>query len=116
MKTGQLNEVVLVEIARQQRRIGRRPRPEPWRRWAVDRDQDDRTLGPRYSPSWFGEAAATEAGRVRHLRAVYALADCGLVQLVKSEGGRLERVRLTPAGRKAAAASAAAGGACPMSD
>jgi hypothetical protein len=109
MSTGQLNEAVLVEIARQQRRIKRRRRPEPWRRWDVARDQDDRTFGPLYSPRWFGPAAATEAGRVRHLRAVYALADCGLVQVVKSEGGRLERVRLTPAGRTAAAAIAAAG-------
>lgn len=103
MKTSDLREVVLVEIARQERRIKRRPRPKPWRKWDVWRDEDDRAMGPKYSSAWFSEATRSEAGRQRHLRAVYALAAANLVSLVKSEGGRLERVRLTRNGRKAVA-------------
>jgi hypothetical protein len=62
----------------------------------------DREYGPRYSPTWFEDETATEAGRVRFLRTVYSLADTGLLTVVKSEGGRIERLRLTKAGRKAA--------------
>ena len=86
MNRGELAERVLLEIGRQARRIRRRPRPKPWRHWDVNRDLDDRELGPLYTPRWFGEAAQTEAGRVRHLRAVYTLAAADLVTLVKSDG------------------------------
>jgi hypothetical protein len=68
----------------------------------VREDDADREHGPRYSPTWFGDATATEAGRVRLLRSVYRLAGAGLLTIVKSEGGRLERVRLTDAGGNAA--------------
>jgi DNA-binding MarR family transcriptional regulator len=40
---------------------------------------------------------------VRLLRTVYRLAAAGLLILVKSEGGRLERVQLTKAGQDAVA-------------
>lgn len=40
---------------------------------------------------------------MRLLRTVYRLAGAGLLTLVKSEGGRLERVRLTDEGRAAVA-------------
>jgi len=50
----------------------------------------------------FGDTAATVAGRVRALRAVYRLADADLIVLTKCEGGRLERIRLTAAGNDAA--------------
>ena len=65
--------------------------------------EDDLEYGPSYSPSWFGDAAGTEARRVRLLRTVYRLGAAGLVDIVKSEGGRLERLQLTTAGRAAVA-------------
>ena len=40
---------------------------------------------------------------MRLLRTVYRLEDAGLVDIVKSEGGRLERLRITNAGRDAVA-------------
>lgn len=103
MNRDELAALVLAEVARQCDAIRARPRPPAWQSWTVWEDEDDREYGPRYSPTWFGDATATEAGRVRLLRTVYRLADAGLLTLVKSEGGRLERVRLTKAGRDAAA-------------
>jgi hypothetical protein len=41
----------------------------------------DIEFGPRFSPSWFGDAADTEARRVRSLRIVYLLADDGLANI-----------------------------------
>ena len=79
-----------------------RPRPPAWKWWDVWEHDANLALGPRYSPTWFGDVTATEAGRVRMLRTVYRLADAGLLTLVKSEGGRLARVRLTVAGSEAA--------------
>lgn len=69
---------------------------------------DDIVYGPLYSPGWFGERGATEARRVRLLRTVYRLDSAGLVDIVKSDGGRLERLRLTKAGRSAVAEPRAA--------
>ena len=102
MNRDELAAMVLAEVARQCDAIRNRPKPPAWKTWEALPD-DDREYGPRYSPTWFGDATATEAGRVRLLRAVYRLADAGLLTIVKSEGGRLERVRLTKAGRDAAA-------------
>lgn len=103
MNRDELAAMVLAEVARQCDAIRNRPKPPAWKTWEAIPDDDDREYGPRYSPTWFGDATATEAGRVRLLRTVYRLADAGLLTLVKSEGGRLERVRLTKAGHKAAA-------------
>lgn len=102
MNRDELAALVLAEVARQCDAIRSRPKPPAWQSWSVREDDNDRDYGPRYSPKWFGDAATTEAGRVRLLRTVYRLADAGLLTLVKSEGGRLERVRLTAAGRDAA--------------
>jgi hypothetical protein len=98
---------VLTELARREAEIAARPRPPAWKVWEARPDADDREYGPRYSPAWLGDAATAEAGRVRALRAVYRLADGGLVEPTRSPGGRLERLRLTPAGRAAAATLAA---------
>ena len=103
MNRDELAAMVLAEVARQCDAIRNRPKPPAWKTWEAIPDDDDREYGPRYSPTWFGDATATEAGRVRLLRTVYRLADAGLLTLVKSEGGRLERVRLTKAGHKAVA-------------
>lgn len=100
MTRDELAERVLLAVARQGEAIRARPRPPAWKTWAV-RDAADRERGTRYSPTWFGALAATEAGRVRLLRTVYRLAEAGLLTAVKSDGGRLERVRLTTAGDEA---------------
>src|SRR5262245_31569528 len=102
MTRDELAALVLLEVERRCDAIRTRPRPPAWKTWEVRDDDDDREYGPRYSPTWFGDATATEAGRVRFLRTVYRLADAGLLTVVKTEGGRLERVRLTRAGRNAA--------------
>jgi hypothetical protein len=102
MNRDELAALVLAEVARRCEAIRDRPRPPAWKTWETRDDDDDREYGPRYSPTWFGEVTATEAGRVRMLRTVYRLAEAGLLTLVRSEGGRLERVRLTKAGTKAA--------------
>jgi hypothetical protein len=94
---------VRTELARREAGIASRPRPPAWRTWDVRAGADDREFGPRYSPAWVGDAAATEARRVRLLRTVYRLADAGLLVTSTSEGGRLERIRLTADGRSAIA-------------
>jgi hypothetical protein len=96
---------VLTELVRREAVIAARAKPPAWKKWEARPDADDREFGPRYSPSWFGYAGDTEARRVRLLRTVYRLAEAGLVTVVKSEGGRLERLRLTDAGRAAVAES-----------
>ena len=95
----ELAALVLTELARREAAIAARPRPPAWKTWEARPDADDRKYGPRYSPTWLADVTADEAGRVRMLRTLYRLADAGLVELLKSEGGRLERVRLTDAGR-----------------
>lgn len=92
---------ILAEVARRCAEIAARPKPQAWQIWAVRRDADDREYGPRYSPAWFGELH--EADRVRFLRTVYRLHAAGLIAAVKSEGGRLDRVQITDAGRAAVA-------------
>jgi hypothetical protein len=110
VKRDELAALVLLEVERRCEAIRTRPRPPAWKWWATRDDAADRECGPRYSPTWFGGAAATEAGRVRFLRTVHRLAEAGLLTVVKSEGGRLERVRLTPAGHDAANSLASAAG------
>ena len=109
MTQAELDATVLNEVARQEAQIRRRPRPEPWRRWDVQRDEEDRERGPLYSPQWFGALAADEAGRVRFLRTVRRLEAAGLLAIGRSPAGKLERVKLTKAGRKAVADAAKAG-------
>ena len=103
MNRDDLAKLVLLEVARRSEVVRARTPPPTWQTWAVRDYETDREYGPSYSPTWFGAATATEAGRVRFLRTVYRLADAGLLTVVKSEGGRLERVRLTKAGRDAVA-------------
>jgi hypothetical protein len=109
MTRDELAALVLIEVARRCEEIETRPEPRPWQWWERREYDADRQYGPRYAASWFPDVAATEAGRVRLLRTVYRLAEAGLLTVVKSEGGRLERVRLTEAGRSAAAELARAG-------
>jgi hypothetical protein len=104
MTRDELTELVLTEVHRRCKAVRSRPRPPAWKRWEVEELQFDLKYGPRYTPKWFGELAATEAGRVRLLRTLYRLADAGLLIVVKSHwGGRLARVRITPAGSRAVA-------------
>ncbi|QDV34100.1 hypothetical protein [Tautonia plasticadhaerens] len=102
MNRDDLARLVLIEVQQRCEAIRSRPRPPQWKCWSVLKHDLDVAHGPCYSPRWFGDASATEAGRVRLLRAVYRLADSGLLTIVKSEGGRLERVRLTASGDEAA--------------
>jgi hypothetical protein len=105
----------LVGVAEACEAVAARPSPPPWRWWDVRDLAADLKHGPRYSPRWFGGLTATEAGRIRVLRALYGLADAGLVTLVKSEGaGRLQRARLTEAGREAVAGLRKAEAAAPV--
>jgi hypothetical protein len=104
-----LAKLVLLEVARQCEAVRARTPPPAWQTWAVRDYETDHEFGPSYSPTWFGDATATDARRVRFLRTVYRLADAELLIVVKSEGSRLERVRLTKAGRDAAAELRTAG-------
>lgn len=103
MTRDDLARLALLEVDRQWEAARSRPRPPAWRCWALQEYENDLEYGPRYSPTWFGDLTGTEAGRVRVLRTLYRLADAGLVIVVKSEGGRLERLRLSPEGREAVA-------------
>ncbi len=103
MNRDELDVMVLVEVAQQCAAIRARPRPPVWQSWSRKSHDADRELGPRYTPTWFPDVTTTEAGRVRVLRAVYRLANAGLLAVVKSEGGRLERVNLTETGKDAVA-------------
>lgn len=101
MTRNDLAETVLLEVERQLAAILARPRPQKWQVWDIDRDLDDREFGPRYSPSWFGNL--TEAGRLRFLRTVKRLEEAGLLDITRTEAGRLERVKLSEAGAVAVA-------------
>lgn len=98
MNRDELAKVVLIEVARHCEAVNARPKPPAWKTWETGDDDANRRFGPSYTPAWFGDVTLTEAGRVRVLRMVYRLAEAGLLTVVKSEGGRLERVRLTKAG------------------
>ena len=101
MTRDELAGVVLVEVAKRCEEVETRPEPPKWKSWEWRDFRDDREYGPRYSPTWFGELS--EANRQRTLRTVYRLSEDGLIDVVKSENGRLERVRLTEEGKKAVA-------------
>jgi len=100
-----LAAMVPAELARREAEIVARPRPPVRKTWEARPDADDREYGPRYSPTWFGDRVTTEARRVRLLRTLYRLGDAWLIELTKSEGGRLERIRRAAAGRDAARCS-----------
>jgi hypothetical protein len=108
-----LARLILIEVERRCEAVRSRPRPPDWQWWNVRDYEADLEYGPAYTPQWFGDLTATEAGRVRVLRTLYRLADAGLLMIVKSEGGRLERVYLTPAGSSAAAELQTAGARMP---
>jgi hypothetical protein len=109
MDRAKLDVLVLGELARRMEAIRRRRKPPRYYTSEYREDSEDRELGPRYTPLWFGELTAEEAGRQAVLRTVYRLAAAGLVQVAKcaGEGRRLERVKLTKAGKEALAELAA---------
>jgi hypothetical protein len=107
MTRDDLAALVLTELSRREAEIAKRKPPPAWKKWEVGAFELDRDFGPKYSPTWFGDAAETEAGRQRFLRTVYQLERAGLVVLWRSEAGRLERVQLTAEGRAAVAELAA---------
>jgi hypothetical protein len=92
---------VLHEVARREAEVRFRT-VAPWQCAEARRHAAEKRYGPRYSPAWFGAAAASEAGRVRFLRAVHALERAGLLA-AKKVGRQLRHVRLTAKGRAAAA-------------
>jgi hypothetical protein len=102
MDRNELAGLVLTVISERCKEVQSRPRPPDWRVFEVQRHEADQTLGPEYSPRWFGGVTQTEAGSRRVLRTIYRLSDAGLLTIVKSEGGRFERVRMTRKGLKAA--------------
>lgn len=102
MTRDELTALVLAKVAERCEEVATRPKPR-WP-WDVREHEHDLERGPRYSPTWFGELADTEARRVRVLRALYRLGEAGLIEVIKSDGNRLERVRMTPAGLEAVAA------------
>jgi hypothetical protein len=99
---------LLRELLRRTQEIEAAPRPPDWRSWDMRRWAEDREYGPLYAPrDWFGGGEPLpEAERVRYLRAVRRLAGEGLLTMIVSErGGKLQRLRLTRAGRAAAEAA-----------
>jgi len=103
MNRDELAVTVLLEIDRRHAEALARPWPPAWQKLAAWEHEGDTVYGPLYSPQWFGELTATEAGRQRVLRTVRRLAEAGMVEVFRSPAGRLERVRLTAAGRDAIA-------------
>jgi hypothetical protein len=98
MSKDDLTRLVLLGIRDHCEAARSRPRPPEWKWWEIREYENDLEFGPSYSPTWFGEVTASEAGRVRVLRTIYHLAHAGLVTLVKTPGGRLERLKMTPMG------------------
>jgi hypothetical protein len=94
-------KLILVELYARELEIAELPDPPAWKRWEVEPLQLDREFGPSYSPTWFDDLTATNAGRQRFLRAIYDLEGRGLLEVIRSQRGRLERLRTTEAGRKA---------------
>jgi hypothetical protein len=107
----ELCEVILSTVVEKWEAAQAAPKPAAWKRFEFERWELDREYGPKWSPGWLGDLAASEAGRVRALRALYKLVDAGLVIAVRSyHGNKLERVRPTDAGIEAAGSMAAKGG------
>jgi len=93
---------ILIECLARQNAIAATPEPASWEWWNVREHRDCLTYGPRYEPAkWFG--GLTNAQRQRYMRAVYDLDAEGLLLAFKSEGNRLQRVKLTEAGLARAA-------------
>lgn len=113
MTRDELAKLVLLEVALQCGEAKQAPRPPAWQTLAVWEHEDAIEYGPRYTPTWFGDMADTDARRVRILRTIYRLAGAGLLAVVKGEGGRLQRVRLTEAGDAAVEAMLQADAAAP---
>jgi hypothetical protein len=107
MTRDDLAALILNELAAREAAIAKRRRSPKWMPWDVYDHEQDRKHGPKYSPTWFGDAGSTEARRVRLLRTLHTLSRGGLVKLTRSEAGRLERVQLTAEGRAAVAELAA---------
>jgi len=63
MNRDDLARLVLIEVEQRCEAIRSRPRPPAWQCWTVREHDDDLAHGPRYSPTWFGDLTATEAGR-----------------------------------------------------
>ena len=92
---------ILVTIEAQHQAAQDDPEPAKWQKWDHREWEIDREFNRRYSPRWFGPAAASEAGRVRHLRAIRRLGDEGSLEILRGDAGKLERVRLTDKGYEA---------------
>jgi hypothetical protein len=97
----ELDKLVLMEVKRQCDLVRDRPRPPAWQKWTVRLHELDLEHGPLYTPAWFADLAATNAGRVRLLRIIHKLAAADLLDAFRSAGGRLERVRVTAKGLRA---------------
>jgi hypothetical protein len=100
-KNDDLAEAILICVSDRHEEARAAPRPPDWRRWEVERHEEDLRFGPRYSTvQWFGSLAASNAQRVACLRTVYRLGDAGLLEIIKKGwGDKVDRVRLTDAGR-----------------
>jgi hypothetical protein len=102
MDRDELAGIVLAGVKRQCDEIRSRPKPETRQWWLFGQHELDLEFGPLYSPNWFENLTPTNAGRIRVLRVTYSLADAELLTLVKSAGGRLERIHLTATGQRSA--------------
>jgi hypothetical protein len=111
MGRDELVEFVLITVQARQEAVRSRPHPPRWHWWEVNAQEADLELGELYSPSWFGAIASTEAGRLRMLRLIHKMAERGQVTITRSEGGRLQRVKLTAKGSRQATTLRKAGAA-----
>jgi len=96
-------ELVLRTIDAKHREARAATPPPLWLPLRSEEHRDAVAMGPRYSPQWFGDLAADNAGRVRLLRTVHELVDAGFISATFSDGGRLQRVKLSEAGEAAVA-------------
>ena len=93
---------ILVECRARHYAITVAAEPPDWKPYEVREHFDGVEHGPRYLPGeWFGRLS--DAERQRYMRAVYDLDAEGLLVAFKTEGGRLQRIKLTPAGETKAA-------------
>jgi hypothetical protein len=81
MDRDELAVTALLEIDRRHAEALAGPRPPVRRKWAVVADHGNREFGPLYSPQWFGDLTATEAGRQQVLWTLRRLAEAGLVEV-----------------------------------
>ena len=91
---------ILTECQARQREIKRRKIPDYEFRFN-HLLCNERDFGPRYVPSeWFGDLVNKQ--RQAYLRAIGDLERAGLVEVLRSDGGRLTNLRLTAKGLKKA--------------